>query len=529
MGSMRMDKVSRRAFLARAAAASAGASLSLSAADLSASVASLSSTGPAKAVGLTPLAPPGLRPVNIVTLGDSIMWGQGLPESLKFRNIVAQWIQGMYQGARTVFSVPTRAHSGAKILVGSGEPDRPTGLPGEIPSHWPSITMQIGLTLTDRGLSVKDPSNPDVADPSIDLVLVDGGINDVSVPQLLNPANSTGQIRNLINTQCTAHMAGLLPRVIKAFPNAGIIVTGYYPIASPDSDMLSLLTFSTAAINDFAIGAAGVGAGLTAIANGAFEGIAIKGQLVNISAEWNTTARAGLSSVVDQINANPSNRLRRGFMSTPRVALAWPNFAAANCYAASQTYLWSLLQFLGDETRGLAGNHPESPDTPGQVAYTRAQACEHANRPSGFCVDASMGHPNQAGAQAYADAIIGVLTGFPQWVGLGRLNVNSFPATVAPNVLTQLMVRVGDAETGAPVPNAMVHLGATGTVPAGQPFHHRVSCSALKPGPRPPRNVVTEPHDFPDSIEFSVTAPGYLPGKAVFQISGPLAGRVPCR
>lgn len=453
---------------------------------------------------------PQVRPVNIVTLGDSIMWGQGLPESMKFRNIVAQWIQGIYQGLRTVFSVPTRAHSGAKILVDSGEPDRETGLPGEIPSHWPSVTLQLNLTLSDLRRSGMDPR-------IIDLVILDGGINDVGVPQLLNPVNSTGQIRDLINTKCVAHMAGLLPEVHQAFPNAGIIVTGYYPIASPDSDMLSLMTFSSAAVNDFAMSAAGVGSGLTALANGALEGAAIKNQLVNLSAEWSSTAQASLSSLI--------NRLK---LSIPRLALAWPNFASANCYAAPQTYLWNLTQFLGDELRGLTGTHPESPDSPSQVAYSRSQACAHANRPSGFCVDASMGHPNQAGAQAYADAIIGVLMTFPEWVGLRRMRVNSSPSTVAPNVLARLQVTVTDAVTGQRVPNAVVHLGA-GTVLAGQPFEHRVTCSARNPGPRPPRNVVNEPPDFPDSIEFAVTAPGYLPDKAEFPISGPQAGREACR
>jgi hypothetical protein len=62
-------------------------------------------------------------PLNMVTLGDSIMWGQGLPEQMKFRNLIKQWIEDQYQGTRKVNEI-SHAHSGAVTGFGA-YPRRP--------------------------------------------------------------------------------------------------------------------------------------------------------------------------------------------------------------------------------------------------------------------------------------------------------------------------------------------------------------------------------------------------------------------
>jgi lysophospholipase L1-like esterase len=320
----------------------------------------------------------------MVTLGDSIMWGQGLPEGMKFRNIVAGWLQSQFQGSRTVNQV-NRAHSGAQIAVDPGEGDYETGLPGEIPSGHPSVTKQVDLAVSDLMRSRIDPH-------LVDLVLLDGGINDVGVFDILLPTNSTGKVRQLTNEKCVGRMARLLPYVMRMYPNAAVVVTGYYPIASADSDVGALLAL-IGALGGGEIG--GATGGIVAVAGGVL-GAASKDQIVNNSTEFNNDARSGLSGQVNQFQ--PAGH--------PRLALAWPEFQSQNSYAAPSTFLWSLGQFTGDETNGVVGRDPESPSTVNGVAWTRARACAVANRATPKCDDASMGHPNQYGAQAYADAVI---------------------------------------------------------------------------------------------------------------------------
>src|SRR5262249_54803752 len=118
------------------------------------------------------------RPFNLVAVGDSIMWGQGLLPAHKFSTGVQQWIAG--QLANNVSPVDVRAHSGAVTYPAPGQPlMEDTMLPGEIPSDWPTISHQLGLA----GGGGADPL-------TVDLLLLDGCINNVGVLTILNPAAS---------------------------------------------------------------------------------------------------------------------------------------------------------------------------------------------------------------------------------------------------------------------------------------------------------------------------------------------------
>jgi hypothetical protein len=337
------------------------------------------------------IATPMRTTFNMITLGDSIMWGQGLPESMKFRNLVQNWLQAQFDSTRAVKQWPTQAHSGAQIFVDGSEADTVTNLPGEIPSGHPSIKMQVDLTASDlirAGIRLSD----------VDLVLLDGGINDVGILNILLPTNSTGLVKQITDQNCVARMAQLLPRVMGMFTNAAIVITGYFPIASANSDLAALAAL-TAALG--AEAGATVGGGVFGGAAGFVGGAVGKDQMVNNSATWNGEAQSGLMSLVNSTNQQS--------MGHPRLALAWPDFGPDNCFAAPNSYLFNVAPFnglAGDEAEGLAGVHEPPPNSVNDVAWTRAHDCVAANRPSPKCNDACMGHPNPLGAQAYANAII---------------------------------------------------------------------------------------------------------------------------
>ena len=333
------------------------------------------------------------EPFRMVTLGDSIMWGQGLAEPMKFRNIVSDWIGGALNG-RAVKQFGY-AHSGAQIIADNE--DSVTNLPGEIPSDHPSITKQAGLAENDVMAS-------GAALGAVDLILIDGGINDVGVVPILNPKNSSGTIAQLAQDVCVGRMSRLLPLVMQLYPNAAIVVTGYFPIASTESDIVALTAL---------ISALGAGAGVD-LANlfglpvgvaGAILGPLVKDQMVRNSAAWKAASDAGFAELVASVNAKQSG--------PPRVAFATPTFGPQNCFAAGpEQYLFGVSAspsapsgFIGFEADGVLGTSEPS-DPLNDVQWRRARACAVASRPSPKCMDACMGHPNPSGARAYATVVL---------------------------------------------------------------------------------------------------------------------------
>ena len=122
--------------------------------------------------------------VNMLVLGDSISWGQGLKDEHKAWFLVKKWLE--LNSGRPV-RVQVEAHSGAVIgeLTAPGaDPRTNYTVDGEISRADPTINDQIENALRSR------------ADPSqVDLVLVNGCINDVDSRRLLNAANTPDNIR----------------------------------------------------------------------------------------------------------------------------------------------------------------------------------------------------------------------------------------------------------------------------------------------------------------------------------------------
>jgi hypothetical protein len=310
------------------------------------------------------------------------MWGQGLPENMKFRNIVAGWIQGVL-GGRPVRQF-AYAHSGAQIIADDG--DSKPNLPGEIPSHHPSVTLQVSMAVND------------VIAGAIDLVLLDGGINDVGVPSILLPTNGTGKIQQIADGTCVGRMGKLLQQVMTIFPRAAIVVTGYFPIASDQSDTIAL----TALISALGLGIAGPA--------GALLGSFAKDQMVRNSMTWKNATDSGFARLVSAANQQAGG--------PPRVAFASPTFGPENCFSTGPaSFLFGVANvplpvsasnvngFYGDEAMGIAGVY-EPADPLHDVQWKRARACVAAGRTDAFCPDACMGHPNPSGAQAYAAVVL---------------------------------------------------------------------------------------------------------------------------
>src|SRR5947208_5900513 len=172
--------------------------------------------------GQTPQSVTDRRPLNLLVLGDSISWGQGLKEEHKAWYLVKSWLQ---QNTGREVRERIEAHSGAVIgTVNQSEPAAFSDLNGELSRAYPTIHGQL-----DHALKM-------YADPaSVDLVIVDGCINDLDSRRLLNAANTADGIRELAQAKCGAPVEALLARITNVFPNAHVVITGYYPILSEKS------------------------------------------------------------------------------------------------------------------------------------------------------------------------------------------------------------------------------------------------------------------------------------------------------
>lgn len=298
---------------------------------------------------------------KMAVFGDSIMWGQGLQEPYKFHSLVEQYIRqnksdiGVYKAVR--------AHSGA--VIGKGDEGLKDPLHGEINTSCPTILQQVDAYEGDP--------------KAVDLVLLNGGINDVNLGEIVDPtADSDLVVR--VHERCYKRMRNLLTKVTGKFERAKVVVTGYYQIVSEDSD-LTFLTYLLSYCLWF-LGHIGWVVGMIVSDS-------MKDTMVQRSRIFVEEANAKIQMAVEEMNSHP-----------PGVFFAKPLFVTAHAIFAPNSRLWRINSDLSPQ------------DTPeaGGVAPVRIEQCANAPQDrlaDGFfvCSRASVGHPNVRGAVQYALAI----------------------------------------------------------------------------------------------------------------------------
>jgi lysophospholipase L1-like esterase len=330
------------------------------------------------------------RPLNLLVLGDSISWGQGLKDEHKAWHLIKSWLE---QATGREVRETVEAHSGA--LIGSA--DDPNGessrqLDGELSRAYPTVNGQINNALKAFG----DPSQ-------VDLVLVDGCINDLDSRRLLNAANPPDRIRELAQAKCGPPMEALLERITNVFPNANVVVTGYYPILS---EKTANDLFMRALAKRFYAPEAGAPK---------MNDKAVLARLIAISHEWYQTSDQMLAAAAQKID---SQLAAKG--SHQRVLFADVAFAPENSFAARQSRLWGfdaswLRKMLVVLTLGRVQLRPND-----ERRNQRSKICEEIFKEAETetpndeavrkdrltrCRLAAVGHPNRKGAAMYADAV----------------------------------------------------------------------------------------------------------------------------
>jgi lysophospholipase L1-like esterase len=288
---------------------------------------------------------------TLLVIGDSVVWGQGLQEQHKAATILARHL-----GAETQML----AHSGAKI--GIRDSYTVTMPSGEVPCFFPTILQQL-QSFTG------DPAH-------VQWVLMNGGINDVEVQRVFNPMVPQFELELHTRNYCGRDMLTLLQQVTSKFTSARVLLLGYYPVISQQSQPTGVeALFSLIHGVRFAP---------------LFDAGHFRSEIVEHCLRFWKLSTGLMRGVVEHVN-----RVAGG----ERAIFVDSGLHEANAAHAPQSLLWELD--LNDPHKA-----------PDETVAERVAACELAEAgdlQKRQCLLSSAGHPNVAGAARMADQCIRAL------------------------------------------------------------------------------------------------------------------------
>jgi lysophospholipase L1-like esterase len=294
---------------------------------------------------------------EMVVLGDSILWGQGLPEEQKASTLVqlrlAEKLGRPVHKRVYAHSGATVTQSGNHLIISHGE----------IPGTFPHIALQAEC--------VPYPEK-------VDLVLVNGCINDVDAKILFDPTTDPeeSRVKERCEDRCGEPIRMMLTRIKMRFPNAGIVVPGYYPFFSGRTPEMTLRFVSWLFLR-------------MAKTEGEPHRWPDSGDhLIRKSAVWHEVSDRMLREAVEESNGQGDASGKAVFAPIP--------FHPENAYGAPDSLLWGITEH-------------------DNVASSRWWKCiDRPNLPERMrCINASAFHPNPNGATAYAEAILRALESMP--------------------------------------------------------------------------------------------------------------------
>jgi hypothetical protein len=315
---------------------------------------------------MAPLTAPAdvVPPAAMAVVGDSVTWGQGLLESQKMHRLVA----GAFGAGASPPGVTLVAHSGA--VIGVGVTHTQPAADGEVPKAHPTILRQC-------------QDFPAVPAAAAELVVLNGGINDVDIRFILSPFTDAQDLEDTTVRACGADLLALLRRAAQTFPKARTIaVLEYYPILSSQSRFTWGVEF---------LSALGAPPPPMALFGGALP-FSFWDRIVENCRVFHAASTSAIRAAVAQANLDAGGQT---FVAID------PGFKEENAALAPEAWLFGV-------------NWDLSPQDP--VAPHRRMVCvrDEADPFRRFgCFLASAGHPNPLGAQAYATAIVAAMAEVP--------------------------------------------------------------------------------------------------------------------
>ncbi len=329
--------------------------------------------------------------LDLLVVGDSLIWGQGLDEKQKIYTLTADWLaEEIFKNGRKV-DVKVKAHSGATIKFDKDEAlahkqagrQETYAYDPEINVGFPSLWRQVEIAADEYRRAGKSGG--------ADLILISGGITDISVAGLLDPFSDAKKLPTLIEKSCHDDMFDLIEHAALNNPNAIIAVVGYFPVVSNK-------TIGSRLFNDW-LESMSFPRPLKPLANNVVTRSLyfnrIKRKVIRLSDIWIRESERNFKLAVDKFNLR---------LATSRAIFVPSPITAETCVETPNT----LLFRIGKKGRSEDILYESRRDVCGRSLseLERSTGLKYSVR---YCEIASVGHPNPAGARAYADSIRTIL------------------------------------------------------------------------------------------------------------------------
>ena len=361
-----MNQISRRDFLQQFGTAAAGLTLGRSA-------------------WARVIMPPAGRSgaFEMLVVGDSHISGQGLVKEHKTYYLVKDWLEREYLRNSRPVNLLVKAHSGSRIDLHPDELEKMAALGDDINKfHHPEANISQPSIRRQIEVARKECNDPS----EVDLVMLSGGITDVLVANTVNPFVKENVLRERIDKYCGKSMYSLLEQATESFPNATLVIVGYFPVISTKSDISKIARYLFKAVRfphplQFT---------LTNPASRQLLKV-LRKKMALRSRIWLDESNRAIGGAVERINAR---------FDKPRVIYVHSPITEETCFGTKNSMLWATDgdNFPADE------RYAERREICREV-FTELKHDHYGKLAVRMCELAAIGHPNIEGARAFAEAV----------------------------------------------------------------------------------------------------------------------------
>ena len=329
-------------------------------------------------------------PFELLVVGDSLIFGQGLLEKDKIHTHVAEWLRTSAPGGPRDVNLKMKAHSGStlKFHAEDAEAYRKAGrdetffYKREVNVSFPSTWKQIEVAAEEYRAAGKSGA---------DLILLSGCITDITVAKVLDPKGDDDLLRRQAKQFCHDDMLDVLNHSVRLHPRAAIAVVGYFPMVSSQSNGKRLFNGWLEALDTNRF--------LKWMMNNPIMRKAyfqkVGNKAMHRSRLWFEESSRQIESAVDDFNRQ-FDRRRAVFVGSP--------LTEDNAVEAPNTLLFKMGKRGISEDPMYAERKADC-----DAALPELKRSTGIEFPIRFCEVAGVGHPNPTGSRKYADAVIAAL------------------------------------------------------------------------------------------------------------------------